>query len=78
MTATATATGEDRTMTTIYAMRGNGKAIHYGQTSIAQGLVTWCDRWAESALVSARGKGRVRIVEAEAATCKTCLKMKPF
>jgi hypothetical protein len=57
-----------------FATRGNGTAIHI--TSECNGsVVALCDKWASAALCSTRRKGSVCPIQAEAATCKSCLKI---
>jgi hypothetical protein len=65
-------------MNTKFATQGNGTAIHIAvEITNASGEVynvaTKCDAWGSCGGQYVR-KGRVRFVEAEAATCKRCLK----
>ena len=60
---------------TPYVTRGNGAAIHIASVNGLMEIVTLCDRWATGNALGGRSKGRVRAaLNAEAATCKRCLK----
>ena len=61
-------------MDSIFAVRGNGKAIHVLTTNGLNQAVTVCDKWATGNALGGRQKGRVRPVVAESATCKKCIK----
>jgi hypothetical protein len=65
-------------MTTKYATQGNGTAIHIAvevtrEDGAVYNTATKCDAWGSLGGQYVR-KGRVRLVQAEAATCKRCLK----
>ena len=61
---------------TPYVTRGNGAAIHIASINGLWALVTLCDGWSTGNALGGRNKGKVRAASnAEAATCKRCIKI---
>jgi hypothetical protein len=57
--------------TTQYATKGNGAAIHIAHVYPGGNVATLCDKWGATGARSSR----VRLIHADAATCKSCLRI---
>jgi hypothetical protein len=63
-------------MSTEYATKGQGTAVHIARVDSSSDLVTLCDANGSAGgnMFSGVRKGKVRPAKADAATCKSCLR----